>query len=487
MGTTVDDIVGGAWAESDAPVWIQLPDEWPDLARRYAWLGPSVPLTWIFQHVKQLGATRALIESYIDADYRDEYQQFYTLTFTPPPDRCERLHFWRHKKYIGYCTLRPIPGRPVCRTLLPPLARDRDSIPCMATSEARPYGASFAVTGFPFMGQDLQYGRCAHAVIWMISYFHHLHNRCPRAYMSDIVEAAEPHESERLIPSAGLTDLQVGVAFRRLGLPLLRYEVGELPGSETVESIVCRYVNSRIPLALVYDDHMVAIIGCGQDEHGFYAIISDDANGAYLRVRPQVPGRDVAAGNGAPRDGRLWRSLLIPLPGRIYLAGEAVQVFAAHGFGQLLQKLPSVVPEPSDVKTPPSSTEPEIPGHLHLQIRTYATHSRAYKAVLDARGLPAAVAERRIHIPMPRWIWVAELQDATLANNGDDGVVGELIVDATSDALQPVVIDGNMGAQGVEYSGGAWHLVSNDAEPGGRFGSRALGPAIYRSGTALSL
>jgi len=83
------------WADIDKPIWLDLPDNWGDILERYEWLEPSPPLAWIFEHVSfELGATKALIERYLDADYRDEYQQFYALTFTTPADRCERLHFW---------------------------------------------------------------------------------------------------------------------------------------------------------------------------------------------------------------------------------------------------------------------------------------------------------------------------------------------------------------------------------------------------------
>lgn len=480
MATRVRDIVNAPWAEIDTSVWINLERDWEDILRRYRWLGPSVALDWVFDHVQALGATRAVIEPYIDADYRDEYQQFYTLTFTPPSDRCERLHFWRDRKYLGYSTLRPIPGRPVCRTMLPPRANERASVPCIAHSEARPYGERFDVEGFPFMAQDLQYGRCAHAVIWMISYFHHLRNRCPRAYLSDIVAAAEPHESERLIPSPGLTLTQVGVAFRRLGLPSLRYDVDDLPGKETVESIVCRYVNSRIPLALVYGTHVVAIIGCGRDRNGFYVIVSDDASGAYRRLTPPM---GLAATDGGEANKKRWRSLLIPLPGRLYLAGEAVQVFAQHQFSRLLGALPEAMPHTMGERRTPTDERADLPEFPNLQIRTYATHSRAYKTALAKRVLPDHIAFRRAHTVMPRWIWVAELQDATAARNGSESVLGEIIVDATSDALSPVIIDANISSYMVSRNS---ELIPRDWASR-RFRAAPSTFRPYQSGTALSL
>ena len=36
---------------------------------------------------------------------------------------------------------------------------------------------------FPFMGQDAQYGICAHAAIWLVAHYHHLVNRTRRVFV----------------------------------------------------------------------------------------------------------------------------------------------------------------------------------------------------------------------------------------------------------------------------------------------------------------
>ena len=88
--------------------------------------------------------TRALLESgYIDEDYRDEYINFYAKTYRELPLRCERLHFFKGiEEYLGYIVLRPIIGRPVCRTMLRPPARLDAHVSCTATYSTTPWGVN---------------------------------------------------------------------------------------------------------------------------------------------------------------------------------------------------------------------------------------------------------------------------------------------------------------------------------------------------------
>ncbi len=85
---------------------------------------PAAPLDEILNvTVGREAASSALLESaYIDEDFRDEYVNFYATTYREVPRLCERLHFFRtaadiDEDYLGYVVLRPILGRPVCRTM----------------------------------------------------------------------------------------------------------------------------------------------------------------------------------------------------------------------------------------------------------------------------------------------------------------------------------------------------------------------------------
>ena len=444
----------------DGPRWYQLPAEWGQLKRRYSGLGPSESLDWVYEHVEGLNATAALLEhEYLDRDYRNEYANFYVKTFRWVPDRCERLHFWCDDRYLGYCSIRPIQGRPVGRTMLDPGADLEDDVACVVHAVARPYGRELHVPAFPFISQDRQYGRCAHAVIWMIARYHQRVNQMPERFMSDIVAAAAEDEIERVVPSRGLTDDQVGSALRRLELGAIRYDVrddsGQLLEQHQVERVVLRYLESSIPVILGTPGHLTALIGAARQHAGSLEVICcDDEHGPYER-RPI----DLSTGNSG------WEILLVPLPGRIYLLGEDMELAARR-------QLRSLVDHPS------------ASGHtaledVSLRFKEYVVDTRQYKRKLAERGLPGSAASAHVQVPTARWIWVVEMQDARLAATSTQCVLGEIAVDATSDAADLTFLFANV--PGLRAS---WKRSSADPHV---VPDAVAGFVPYETGTALNL
>lgn len=400
------------------PRRFRLPTDSGDLASRYSGLGPSRPLNWVYQHVNDLRVTDVLLEhEYLDRDYRDEYRAFYAQTYRWVPDRCERLHFWSHDMYVGYCSIRPIKGRPVCRTMLDPGEEYEHELACVVRASASPYGRQFHVPAFPFISQDRQYGRCAQAVIWMIAHYHHLRHGAAERFMSDIVRAASETESERILPSKGLTDEQVGGTFRRLDLGALRYDVAELNRDE-LEDIVRRYLNSGMPLAVGTPGHLTAVIGAGYDAHGRLCVIQcDDEHGAYVRRPIDLDSAD-----------HRWEVLFVPLPGRIFLAIEEVAATAREALKRLAE----------------AYGVSEALSQRSVRFREYVVDVRDYKHRLFERGLPSGAAEAHAQIASARWLWIVEVQDATLAEHSASCVLGELALDATSDAMDLIFLFANL-------------------------------------------
>lgn len=446
------------------PRLFDLPAEWQDLKDRYACLGPSRTLDWVYSHVEDQQATGALLEhEYIDSDYRDEYAHFYVTTFRSLPDRCERLHFWSGERYIGYCSIRPVAGQPVCRTMLEPGPELQEDVSCVVQATAHPYGRSLSVPAFPFISQDHQYGRCAHAVLWMIANYHHLVNDTPACTMSDIVTAAAEEEPERIVPSRGMTEAQVGGTLRRLGLSAVKYRVrdhGEaavdaerelLPGD--VHELVRRYLNSRMPLVLGTPGHLTAIIGACRDGSSLRVVRCDDERGAYCPQRIDL----------AKTSKERWTTLFVPLPGRIYALGEQI--------------LPRAVSELEDLAALPECERRALSARK-LRTREYVVDSRDYKADVQLRALPGSTAASHLQVPCPRWIWVVEAQDAKLADEGKPCTVGEIAIDATSSGEDPHFLFANVpGLRAV------WR--QNDPTPAVRPVTAAFAP--YLSGTALNL
>ena len=103
----VDSSLPEDWANpSGGPDWVPLGEGsggWAKLKLRYRWLGDPKALTRVF-HVVGGEATLALVErDYVNADYRDEFANFYAQTFRALPDRCERVHFFDQgrQRYLG--------------------------------------------------------------------------------------------------------------------------------------------------------------------------------------------------------------------------------------------------------------------------------------------------------------------------------------------------------------------------------------------------
>lgn len=443
------------WADGSlGPRRFDLSSEWGELEGRYSGLGPDNALEANFGLVRDEGATVALLErEYIDADYRDEFANFYATTFRALPDRCERLHFWRESTYLGFLVVRPIKSRPVCRTVLASPDDLTGYISCLPEAVARPYAGRLSVQGFPFISQDFQYGVCAHAAIWMIAMYHHLALQSPRRFISDIVKAAGTRaEVGRLVPSAGLSVEQVGTALRELGLPVLVYDPDDLPTQQTPEKVVMRYLDSHLPVALVWKDHMTVLIGYGRrKDDSLFFVHADDNYCAYRKISV---GTDADLGD--------WKALLIPLPGRIYLSGESAEVVARRVFDLY------------------SATE--AMKQLFAQwdrgdtrLRSYVVKAGEYKLRLRARGLPDEVIASHALVSTSNWIWVVEQQHTESAKNGRRCVIGEIAVDATSDRLDVNPLFANM-------PGTCLTWYSPDENPIRRATSQA---ALYETGTAL--
>ncbi|MGA9875378.1 MAG: hypothetical protein WBQ21_06170 [Solirubrobacteraceae bacterium] len=440
------------------PRLFELAEEWPQLKERYAPLGPSETLDWVFTHMGNEKATQALLEhEYIDSDYRDEYANFYIKVFRNLPDRGERLHFWAEQRYLGYCSIRPVYGQPVCRTMLDPGTTLEDAVSCVVQAKAHPYGRELHVPAFPFISQDRQYGRCAHAVLWMIAHYHHLLNDTPARTMSEIVQAASEHELERTVPSRGLTEEQVGATLHKIGLAAVKYVIREdgkkLLVSNEVAALVRRYLNSRIPLVLATPGHLTALIGAREVGGRLEVIRCDDERGAYCPQRIDMSAR------GLER----WMLLFVPLPGRIYLLGEDVQRPAREQLAKLMRM-------------------PEFEGRafsrLATRTREYVIDSRRYKQQLQQRGLSLGAVAAHLQIPCPRWIWVAEVQDAALAAAGEPCTLGEIAIDATSDKDHPQFLFANL--PGLRAS---WRPHAEQPDVYADRGTFAP----YSSGTALGL
>src|SRR5664279_866759 len=304
------------------------------LIRYYAAEGKGEVLRTVLAHAIQAGAVSGLAEyRYTDADYRDEHQHFYSTTHRRYPSSAHRLHFFRNESsvvkanhplrlknldYVGYSVLRPVRAAPVGRTMLPALDSN-SSILCSAADRVNLYGTTLEARAMPFISQDAQLTRCAHVALWNAAYYHHLTFGGQRIYPGRIATASSPYSpAGRVLPSPGLTVGQVSTISSAIGLPPIVYPLESLARGQEVERIICRYLNSRIPVIITTLHHAFTLIGYERtvNNHGEPSIRfwrHDDEKGLYQAVddwRRDKPG------------GGVWRYATVPLPTKIYLPAE---------------------------------------------------------------------------------------------------------------------------------------------------------------------
>jgi hypothetical protein len=376
------------------------------------------------------GAQTAVVEfRYIDADYRDEHSRFYSTTFRRYPSVVHRVHFFAQAladqvtdpdealefsglDYLGYMVMRPVPGAPVGRVMLVRPAEFRDSITCWGTDRVNLFGEFLTISGTPFLAQDAQLMRCAHAALWVVARHHNLRWGAPKFLPRDIVDAI-PKESAagRAVPSPGLTVSQMSAAASKLGLPPLVYDLDHLPGRETLQRIACRYLNSGLPVIVAGGGHAFVLVGYrrileGTRDERIEFFRQDDEAGPYQLVP------DFAFDTYAP-----WKYFIVPLPPKLYIAGEEAELLGEAWLrGALAREGTLLDPARS------------------YSFRTTAMLSNDFKAELLSRGVPRKQAAVLRRTPMPRWIWVVELIDRDLRREGEPSVLGETVIDATDHA-----------------------------------------------------
>jgi hypothetical protein len=203
--------------------------------------------------------------------------------------------------------------------------------------------------------------------------------------------------------------------------------------------------------------HMLVLIGYGISKAGepFY-VISDDRYGAYRR----------GSMNDAKDDPEAWKMLVVPLPGRMHVSGDAAESRAEEAFEDRIR---------ADTG----------PGHLlerwlkeELETRTYATPSSEYIEGLASRGVPQVLREHHIYAPKGNWLWITEFQDPKADEEGR--IVGEVAIDATSLHLDPSPVFANIEGWAYVWAGGEAEEPSVvDTGTGARFDSALPDPAEH--------
>ena len=310
--------------------------------------------------------------------------------------------------YVGYSVMRPLPWAPVGRTMLRPPQTLTGKVQCLATDEVHLHGARLQVTGTPFISQDSQLSRCAHAVAWQAAYLHHLRFASPRVTSASIAQSAALDSAEaRPVPSSGLGRSQLGHVLRAAGIGPIVHNTANLPRGEKVGALISRYLTAGLPVIAANDRHSVLVVGQHGKPSAREYIFHDDEQGPYLHTA--TSGVDAA---------RPWTRLIIPVQPKLFVPGEQAEAVARF-------MLFTVAGRPDS-----SQSLRDLHGLLRAagkkaQLRTFPIESTEYKELLSRRNLPKTIVDGVRSRPMPRWMWISEV----IVNNV---LVSEVIIDATS-------------------------------------------------------
>ena len=223
-----------AWSPDDsagAVYDVTVPGTWDELVEFYAGGAGSRPLERVVEIAREHGVRSVVVEQrYLDPDWRSEHGAFHGRLFRRHPSVCHRWHLFtddvpadlselRPEAYRGYVVLRPLPSTPVGRTMIAPPAGLEGAIRCEATERVSLFGTPLWITAMPFLSQDAEYLRCAHATLWMVLRHAHLAHGLPRRLTAEVHDAALGGVIVgRQVPSEGLSVQQMLSGATRLGL-----------------------------------------------------------------------------------------------------------------------------------------------------------------------------------------------------------------------------------------------------------------------------
>lgn len=433
--------------------------DWDALVRDFGGQSAAIPFAQVVQTVRALRCRSVVIENrYIDPDYRSDYSTFWSSIFETRPAFALRLHFFtRHVQdddlhrldgsgYLGYSVIRPVPSGALGRTMIVPPRRLRsrtsgvDGRLILVEDEVHLFGNTLTIRASPFMEQDGQFLRCAHVAAWVCHYTAVGRQLIHRQLTSSFVlSAPSVLQSDRALPSSGMTLNQLQAVFNAFDQPAILYQIGDLPSIPGVPDpthpdrdtrlfgVVCRYINSGFPVLIATTNHAFVIVGWYREGSRFRFIINDDQSGPYETVTS--PFTDVRAP---------WRYIMVPLPPKAYLSAEGAEI-AARRILRAIASVTGIPPAMQELGRRISAGE--------LSFRTVLCDASEYKRVAYERGLPDNVVRLLRIAQLAHYVWVVEVHDRSRRNAGRSAVLAEVVLDSTSyDRSPSVQILGLLGA-----------------------------------------
>lgn len=306
-------------------------------------------------------------------------------------------------------------------------------VTCRVPQPFSTFGFDHEVVGFPFMSQDGEYARCAHAAIWAVARYYHLKFGHAKHSMAAIVDATGTEQlPDRTTMSGGLTVDEVLHTFRRFGTPVMAYRPQRLLEGISFEEVMRMYLDSGFPVLLNTPQHLTVLIGYSVGENDSTRWIrSDDNVGPYEVVDSWNPAtqKDIRLGE--------WQSVLVPLPGRIHIPAE----FAFAAAAKSLEKFIGADAGPRHLKAAVEEGR--------IRSRTFAIEPARLKARIYSSDRPKQIKDHYLPLPMPVWAWVSEYY---LESESCQEVLGSIMIDATSSKHDPSVVAADLDGWAIHFA-----------------------------------
>lgn len=424
------------------------PARWDTLRAEYAHDPWSAPLERVFEIARSHGVVCVVKEPrYIDADWRSQLAHFYNGSFRRYPFVCHRLHFFTEPvdpalgdlsgaqaAYRGYTILRPLGVAPVGRTMIAPPPELEDAVRCEGEETINLYGSALRIRSMPFISQDTQLLRCAHASAWMVLRHATIVHGQPKRLPAEIYDAALGGVVVgRQLPSDGLSSHQLLSALTTLGLsptskvlPKTR-DLEAAAGELRLYAMLCRYINSQLPPIVISKSHAWTIVAYERKSSPGNRAITlwrhDDARGPYLRVDDPWAEPDPAH--------KPWAAAYLPLLPKAYIDAERAEAVARTWVDQFRTYFPDYG----------SSMLAEADNRTDLlersTLRTYLVEANQFKRELPNRGAPDEIVAALRRAELSRYLWVIEVVDRQERTAGRPDVIGEILLDATLTQFEP--------------------------------------------------
>ena len=255
-----------------------------------------------------LGCQSVLLEyPYIDRDYMEDHSIFYSRNLRSYQNFCKRLHFFNlpaadlekamrnilnniendfvsrresydskcrkfsAASYLGFATVKPLPGCPVGRTVLRTYNRKTDGstrlYPCTRDYTAHVVGVTLTVTGLAFQQQDLGVSACATTALWSSLQMVKSHEDAGTSSPAQITTFASRDTLPfgRPMPSEGLSIEQMCLAVQSTGVaPML---MNAIDFENTLAGIYSATTSGFAPVLILEDGttnpdyHAVTVAG----------------------------------------------------------------------------------------------------------------------------------------------------------------------------------------------------------------------------------